>query len=551
MPSFSSRTSLLTLLVLSAAAIVAAPGCNSNSGKGTDLTLSLSTDNVKMAPGQTLDVMVTIKSNVNLDSQVVLSLRSPGDEALPTGLNAAFDPPLVQPSPGNDTTAKLHLLAMPTLSGESFPLVVYARNKAQEATAVLNLTLLGGSGNWRRPIASAGTDQIAAMSGDHGDGVYVAVNTTGGFADGKNMGDFDAYLMHYRGNGAVSFVTPLRTGSSDIINAIAVDSDDNVYLAGYTYGIFPGQSGIGKADAFLAKVSSAGTLAWLQQLGTSEIDQLTGVAVAPDGSVYVTGHTEGDFPGYTNAGAIDVFVGHYGADGKRDWVMQFGSDADEKSNNVIGPGLAITVDAQGNVFVAGSTQGVLPGGTSLGLGDAFITRLNPQNGTIVWLKQVGSYADDAILSLAAHPNGTIYAAGWAKGPFPGQIQMGGQDGLVLGYKADGTQTVARQFGTSYADSLNGINVVGDRLYVAGTTRGAFAGQMQYGQQDVFFVRLTPEGSTLWLRQIGTTQSDTGQAFTGSLGQGMNLYLGGVTFGDWDKDVTLAESDGFLNQYQLD
>jgi len=111
--------------------------------------------------------------------------------------------------------------------------------------------------------------------------------------------------------------------------------------------------------------------------------------------------------------------------------------------------------------------------------------------------------------------------------------------------------VARQFGTSYADSINGLTVVGDRLYVAGTTRGAFPGQMQYGQQDVFFVRLSPEGSTTWLRQIGTTQSDTGQAMAGSHGSGMNLYLGGITFGDFEKDMLLSESDGFLNQYQLD
>jgi hypothetical protein len=129
--------------------------------------------------------------------------------------------------------------------------------------------------------------------------------------------------------------------------------------------------------------------------------------------------------------------------------------------------------------------------------------------------------------------------------------MGGQDALIIGLKPDGTQAVARQFGTSYADTINSMVIVGGNLYFAGTTRGAFPGQMQYGQQDVFFIRLSPEGSTQWLHQVGTTQADSGDAIAGSLGNGMNLYVGGLTFGNFDKDVTLEHSDGFLNQYTLE
>src|SRR5262245_53379233 len=128
MPSFLSRPVLLSLLLITAVAVSLSPGCHSSSEYGTDMTLTLSTDSVKLSPGQTLDVMVTLKTSVALDQPVVMSLRSPGDEALPQGLNAAFDPPLLMPSPGNDAQAKLHLLATTTLSDDSYPLVVYGRN---------------------------------------------------------------------------------------------------------------------------------------------------------------------------------------------------------------------------------------------------------------------------------------------------------------------------------------------------------------------------------------------------------------------------------------
>ena len=517
------------------------------------MTLSLSTDNVKLTPGQTLDVMVTLSTSVALEQPVVLSLRSPGDEALPSGLNAAFDPPLLSPAPGQDATAKLHLLAQTALSEDSYPLVAYARNKSEEASSALSLTLLGGESNWRRPISTSGTDQVVLMSGDHSDGVYVVVNTTGGLAGYVNQSiDFDTYLIHYRGNGALSFVTPLSTARTDIISSIAVDADDSVYLAGYTYGTLPGQTSQGGADGFIAKVNSSGGLVWLKQIGTTEFDQATGIALAPDGSLFVAGLTEGVFPGYANAGASDVFVGHYKANGEKDWVVQFGSDADERAYNVLNQiGVAITVDGAGNPYVAGSTLGAFAGSTSQGNADAFVARLSPTNGDRVWLKQVGSYAEDALYTIVAHPNGNIYAAGYAKGPFPGQIQMGGQDALLLAYKSDGTQAVARQIGTSYADQINGLTVTGDRIYIAGTTRGGFPGQTQYGLQDAFYMRLTPEGSTLWLRQLGTTQADEGRAIAASLGSGKFIYYGGLTWGDWTRDFYIGESDGFVNQYPLD
>jgi len=528
--------------------------CGPSSRDSSQLTLSLSADSVRLSPGQTVDIAVTLKTTVPLDELAVMSLRSPGDQPLPEGLNAAFDPTTLAPIPDREASAKLHVLAQTALSNDSYPLLVYARTRSSEASTPLMVSVVGNGSNWRRPISTLGTEQVMALAGDLGDGVYVAVNTTSGFADLGNQGGFDGYVLHYRGNGAVSFVRPLATSGSDVITALAADPAGGVYAAGFTYGTFPGQTSMGKADAFLAKLGTDGSLAWLQQLGTAEIDQLTGVAVGPDGAVYVTGLSEGAFPGQSNAGGTDVFVARFFSDGRRDWISEFGSAFDERTNGVSNQaGAGVTVDANNNVYVCGSTLGSLAGATSQGMGDAFVARFRA-DGTQAWLKQIGSYADDALVAIATHPSGMVYAAGWARGPIPGQVQMGGQDALVVAYTSDGTQAMVRQFGTSYADVLNAISIVGDRIYVAGTTRGAFPGQTQEGVQDIFFTRLASDGSILWLRQIGTSQSDSGTAITASSGQGgamMNLYLGGTSFGDWTTDAALTESDGFLNQYPAD
>jgi hypothetical protein len=521
-----------------------APGRNSG-----DLELRLSSDMVKLTPGQTVDVTVTLHTTTTLGAPLVMSLRSPGDQALPDGLNAAFDPTAATPTPDRDVVTKLHLLAQTQLSSDDYPVVVYARSRDEEASVPLNVSVIGNSSSWQRPVTTPATDQVVAMVGDRDGGVYVAANTTGALSGLKNQGDFDSYVLHYRNNGAVGAVVPLATTSSDVITALAVDAYDNVYAAGFTYGTFNGQLTAGKADGFLAKVGSDGALAWLQQFGTPEIDQLTSVAVGPDGAVYVGGLTEGAFPTQLNAGGSDVFVAKFLPDGTRVFVSQFGTTQDERANGVSNQsGVGIAVDSGGNVFACGSTQGTFAGAMPQGAGDAFFARLSPQDGKPTWLKQIGSVGDDALVSIVAHPNGQVYAAGFTRGPFPGQVQMGGQDGLVVAYRSDGTMSLARQLGTSYADVFNTVSLVNDRLYFVGTTRGAFPGQTQYGGQDVFFLRLSPEGTTMWLRQLGTSQADTGNAIAGA---GANLYLGGTTFGDFSTDVALTESDGFLNQYPLD
>lgn len=544
MASFKSWP-LLFCLSTSAVFSVFLPTCGRPTAPDSQFALSLSIDTLMLVPGKSVDVMVKIHTTAQLNAPVILSLRSPGDEPLPGGLSATFDPPAVVPTPGQDASTKLHLVAQPQLTDDSYPLVVLARSQEQEADAALTLTVSGTESNWHRPIATPGTEQIQALGADHTGGVFVGVNTTSAFADLTNQGNYDGYVLHYRQNGAVAYVQPLATVGSDVVTALAVDSDDSVLVGGVTYGAFPGQSNQGKADSFLAKLSSDGKIAWVRQFGTAEVDQLTGVAVAPDGTILATGITEGAFPGQTFAGGSDVFLASFAPDGTSNWIREFGTDQLERTNAVANTqGSAVTVDAAGNIYLCGSTQGTFPGATSQGLGDGFVARFQ-SDGTQKWLQQVGSYGDDALVSIVAHPNGQVYAAGWARGPLGGQVQMGGQDGVVVAYKNDGTRAAVRQFGTSYADVINGISLLGEQLYVAGSTRGSFPGQSQRGTQDAFFARLTPEGSTVWLRQLGTSQSDSG---SGLVGSGRYLYLGGITFGDFDTDLALTESDGFLNQY---
>ena len=97
-------------------------------------------------------------------------------------------------------------------------------------------------------------------------------------------------------------------------NGVAVDASGSIYVAGTTEGTLPGQNNApGAGDAFLRKYDANGTELWTRQFGTPKFDDALAVAVDASGSIYVAGRTFGAFPGQNYAGGADAFVRKYDA----------------------------------------------------------------------------------------------------------------------------------------------------------------------------------------------------------------------------------------------
>jgi hypothetical protein len=100
----------------------------------------------------------------------------------------------------------------------------------------------------------------------------------------------------------------VQFGTSDLDNAEDVFADSSgVYVVGLTDGTFSGQTNEGGDDAFIRKYNSDGDEVWTRQFGTSGADFARGVSADSSG-VYVAGSTEGTFPGETSLGRIDAFL---------------------------------------------------------------------------------------------------------------------------------------------------------------------------------------------------------------------------------------------------
>ena len=125
---------------------------------------------------------------------------------------------------------------------------------------------------------------------------------------------------------AFSYVTYMRGNSDSVATSIAMDATGNVRVAGWTNSSnFPITAGawqhcnsnsqsIFSRIGFLAELQADGVLAYSTYWGGTVLDQVSAIAITPQGEVYLAGSTgSGDLP--TTAGSLQQRYGGYSRDG--------------------------------------------------------------------------------------------------------------------------------------------------------------------------------------------------------------------------------------------
>jgi hypothetical protein len=125
-------------------------------------------------------------------------------------------------------------------------------------------------------------------------------------------GGRDAFVAMVNSSGIRQWNTFLGSPDWDSGGAITVDSNGNVYITGHskaTWGV-PFSPYTGDWDVFAAKLNGSVALEWNAFMGSSETDWGEAIIVDTDGSVYVAGYSEATWgiPINPHAGYYDAFV---------------------------------------------------------------------------------------------------------------------------------------------------------------------------------------------------------------------------------------------------
>ena len=252
--------------------------------------------------------------------------------------------------------------------------VYVANDKGVLSAASLNMVVVSmariydrvAAQSWSRQFGTSAYDDVWSIAVDTAGNVYTA-GSTGGDLYGFNAGvEFDIFVNKFDLLGNLIASVQFGTAYDDSQPYISVDSSGNVFIAGWTLGVFTGNTFLGNYDVFVAKFNSSLVLqGTVKQFGTTLEDGVQSLAVDGLGDVYVGGRTFGAFTGNTNLGNYDGFVAKFNSSlVLQGTVKQFGtSELDEA--------YSVAVDSARNVYVAGRSRGDLFGNNA-GESDAFI-----------------------------------------------------------------------------------------------------------------------------------------------------------------------------------
>ncbi len=159
----------------------------------------------------------------------------------------------------------------------------------------------------------------------------------------------------------------LGSSANDFVYQITTGNDGSIYITGFTNGNLGGQINSGSADAFISKFDSDGNKKWTQLLGSSNDDYSTGITTGDDGSIYITGETEGNLDEQVNSGSGDAFISKFDSNGNKKWTQLLGSSNDDES-------YGITTGDDGSIYITGETEGNLDEQVNSGGWDVFISK---------------------------------------------------------------------------------------------------------------------------------------------------------------------------------
>ena len=207
--------------------------------------------------------------------------------------------------------------------------------------------------------------------------------------------------------------------------------------------------------------------------GGVDRDGANGVAVATDGSVYVTGVTRS-----FGAGGDDAFLLKYNSSGVLQWQRTYGTAPDaENSGSEIGIDVAAAPDGSG-VIVLGNYRD----------GNIFLAKFSPA-GALLWDRTWGGNQEGAS-AIAIAADGTIYVAGIT---FSFDVDQG--DAFLVSFTSSGALNWQRTWGGPFFDVARGVAVATDgNVFITGETL--------FTANAAFLVKFDNGGTVVWQREWG-------------------------------------------------
>jgi len=189
---------------------------------------------------------------------------------------------------------------------------------------------------------------------------------SGTLFQGTSIGSDDIFIVKFNNAGTRLWATYYGGTLSDVARCITTDSNDNIFISGYTNstdlplqnaGTFFQGAKNAASEIFILKFDNLGNRLWATYYGGNAADAASAIAIDNNDNIFITGPTAsnnfplqntGTFYQGTLSGSEDAYILKFDNSGVLLWASYYGGTGDDY-------GTAITTDPSGNIFVAGST----------------------------------------------------------------------------------------------------------------------------------------------------------------------------------------------------
>lgn len=336
-----------------------------------------------------------------------------------------------------------------------------------------------GSYEWATRIGGPGRDFTTAIAADNAGNIYVAgdfysLTLDVGTTTLLNAGESDGFVIKYNADRSIDWVRAIGTAKVEHITGLAVDDNGNVYVSGHTLDNFT----LTALHTFFTKIDSNNNLLWTRNgVVTGGTLETTTLAMDEEDNFYLAGTFYGSVSfGGNNTLACDTsyagFIAKYDASGA--YLQGIATGQLHKVAE-----LAVDGD---QLYACGELVKYEFGwGWPLSSSAIHLVKFST-NLTPVWHKSAGGQTQGLSLDLAksvsTDDSGNIYVAGSF---FSDSLWFGGQPLLnvfginyyypqvfVFKFSPDGAELGAKSAGGGFWDEATAVLATSsNRLYLGG------------------------------------------------------------------------------------
>ncbi len=266
--------------------------------------------------------------------------------------------------------------------------------------------------------------------------------------------------------------------NSDNIRGLLVDSNNNVYVTGYSVGKDTDR------DMCLVKLNASGDTLWSRTITGSMFgsdDDANSIAFDNTGNIVIAGYIK------NSATGSDIAIAKYNANGTQLWLTLFDGIVHESDR-----ALDMKTDAAGNIYVTGRTD---INATIVTNDEVFTAKYN-SNGTLLWSATYtgGTTGAERGKLIEVAPSGNVYVCGR-------KFNGVSEDILLIKYNNSGAQQWAVSFdgdGQGNDDPNDMVIDANENIYIT----GAQESQLNTLYTDYVTLKYNSAGALQWQQAFG-------------------------------------------------